>query len=81
METEYNVAITLAYQDAEKRTYTFSGVEAAELEEVRDRVIAINNNMPAAFSRTFVSNSGASCVMIASAKITVIEEEVIYNAG
>lgn len=81
MDTEYNVAITLAYQDAEKRTYTFSGVDPSELGEVKDRIIAINTNMPANFSQTFVSNGGASCVMIASAKIIVIEEEVIYNAG
>jgi len=80
-ETTINVAITLAFQDSTSRTYTFSGVEEEAVPDVKDKVLALNANMPDYFKRTFVSNAGASCVMISATKIISITEEVIYNAG
>lgn len=81
MEQTINVQITLAFQDSTSRTYTFSGVEEEAVPDVKDKILAINANMPEAFKRTFVSNAGAQCVMISAGKIISIEEEVIYNAG
>ncbi len=81
MEPEISVMITLAFLDSSKRTYTFSGVAPEEGGEISDRVKAINANMSEAFKQTFVSNDGAPCVMIAAAKMVMVEEEVIYSAG
>ncbi len=81
MEHTTSVILTLAFQDSTSRNYTFSGVDDAVIGDVKDKVLAINANVPANFRTTFVSNDGAQCVMIAAARIVVTEEEVIYNAG
>ncbi len=81
MEQTINVVLTLAFQDSTSRNYTFSGVDETATPDVKDKVLAINANMPENFARTFVSNNGARCVMIADAKIVTIREEVIYSAS
>ncbi len=81
METTLSVVITLAYDDATRRNYTFSGVAEEEIADVKDRILAINANMPANFRSTFVSEGGTQVKMIAAGKIITLEEEVIYNAG
>lgn len=78
---ETSVIITLAFKDSTSRNYTFSGVEEEAVGDVKEKVQAINAAMPETFSRTFVSNDGAECVMISAARIVTTEEEVIYSAG
>lgn len=80
-EETITVQITLAFRDSTSRTYAFSGVDAEAVADVKDKIKAINANMPATFSRTFVSNGGAECVMIAAGKIIDVTEEVIYSAS
>lgn len=81
MSTTRQVALTLAFKDATDRTFKFNGVEAANLSRVKAKVVAINANMPEHFAKTFVSDSGAECIMVSKAQIIVTEEEVIYNAS
>lgn len=77
-----SVKLTLAFQDAETRTYTFNDVdESLSPADVKDRVKAINTNMPEAFAVTFVSSTGARCVIIREAKVIWKREEVIYSAS
>lgn len=80
-EETLSIILTLAFQDSTSRNYTFGGVEPQYLNNIKTKVKAINANMPTNFARTFVSNSGVSCVMISAAKIVATEEEVIYNAS
>lgn len=80
-ETTLNLVITLAYEDATRRNYTFGGVSESEAPNFKDRILAINADMPINFKKTFVSDSGAQCKMISAAKYVRIEEEVIYRAG
>jgi len=78
----YNVIITLLYNDDSKRNITFENVENADLRPVKDKIIAINenaNNEYANFYQTFVSNDGEAVVKIESCKIISVEEEVIYS--
>lgn len=80
METTFKLALTLAYQDMESRTYTLSGVTNYP-NVIKTKVRALNANMPEAFRRTFVSNFGAQCTSIAKAKFITVEEEEIYHAS
>ena len=79
--TVHSVQLKLAYSDATSKTITFNDVDNQALYQVKDKVNAINANMPAPFANTFVSSTGAPCTMIAQAKIIVTTEDVIYNAG
>lgn len=81
MEETYSVILTLAYEDATRRNYTFNGVEPEEFGEIKDRILAINADMPANFKSTFVSDDGAQCKMISAGKFLVVREEVIYSAS
>lgn len=81
MATTRQVVLTLAFRDATDRNFKFNGVASTALPDVKDKVLAINENMPEYFAKTFVSDNGADCIMISAAKIIVTEEEVIYNAG
>lgn len=81
MDPVTSAILTLAYQDSTSRNYTFTGIEDSEVGEIADRIKAINANMPATFAQTFVSSTGAPCVMIAAAKVVTVEDEVIYSAG
>lgn len=82
-ETTYQVILTLAFQDATSRNFKFNGVdeEAVSYGNVKNKVKAINANMPPEFAMTFVSNSGSPCIMISAAQIIAIQEEVIYNVA
>lgn len=83
-ETEtISVTITLAFQDATDRNFKFNGVSSEILEDgtMVDKVKAINAQMPASFANTFVSQSGAPCIMISALKSVRTKEEVIYNAS
>lgn len=75
------VVLTLAFRDATDRKFTFNGVDQSVLSDVKDKVLAINANMPEYFAKTFVSDNGAECIMISGAQIITTEEEVIYSAG
>lgn len=81
MEVETSLVLKLAYQDATSRNYTLSGVSTTAISQIKNKVIAINANMPENFARTFVSDIGARCVMISSARLVTTEEEVIYSAS
>lgn len=81
MATTRQVVLTLAFRDATDRNFKFNGVEQSVLSSVKDKVLAINANMPAYFAQTFVSDNGAECIMISAAQIIITEEEVIYNAS
>lgn len=81
MESELSLVMTLAYEDATRRNYTFGGVEPEEAGEIKDRILAINADMPANFKSTFVSDGGAQCKMIAGGKLIYTEETVIYSAS
>lgn len=79
-----NVAIglTLTFNDDSSRTYTIDNLDATKLENSRDIIKAINANANDAydnFYKTFVSNEGEAFKAITAAKITVTEEDVIYN--
>ena len=73
--TSNKVIITLLYEDDSTRNYTFENVQNADLANVKDKIIAINEN----FYKTFVSIDGEAVINIESCKIVVIEEEVIYS--
>ncbi len=83
MEETTSVTITLAFADATSRNFKFNGVdrtsEAYNL--MKSKVMTINANMPAAFASTFVSDSGAQCIMISGLKSVTTQEEVIYSAS
>ena len=85
MATTYSVKVTLAYEDATSRNYTFNGVDNMYLPDVKDKVIAINESLEAGtannFKNTFVSNNGATVKMISKAQIITLQQEVIYSAG
>lgn len=79
-ETTISVIITLAFSDATTRNIKFNGVDQAALAGMKAKVKAINANMPAAFSTTFVSVIGAPCTMISRLQSVITTEEVIYSA-
>ncbi|MBQ4402950.1 MAG: hypothetical protein II857_00905 [Selenomonadaceae bacterium] len=77
-----NVVLTLLYEDETTRNYTLEGVAAADLSNVKSKILAINenvNNEYEYFYQTFVSADGAPFTRIDGAKIVIIEEEVIYS--
>lgn len=79
------VTLTLGFEDATSRNYTFNGVDT-EIDEqtieerVKEKVKAINANMSENFKSTFVSNIGAKVRLISKAVVTTIDEEEFYNA-
>ena len=82
MSSYSNVVVTLLYEDDSTRNYTFENVATADLQNVKSKILAINENANdeyANFYQTFVSSDGAAVTKIESAKIVNIEEEVIYN--
>ena len=82
MSSYSNVVVTLLYEDDSTRNYTFENVATADLQNVKSKILAINENANdeyANFYQTFVSSDGAAFTKIESAKIVNIEEEVIYN--
>ena len=87
MATVNNVKITMAYQDATKRSYTFTGVAAANLSDVKTNVLSFNNELAEEtatgeeIAGTFVSANGSPCKMITEAKIISIDQEVVYSAS
>lgn len=76
-----SVILTLAFQDATDRKFKFNGVDADKIDAVKIKVITLNQNMPQSFKTTFVSDTGAECVMISAAQAVQTEEEVIYHAS
>lgn len=81
MDTTISVIVTLAYADASTRNFKFNGVSDTEADGAKNKVLAINANMPAAFKTTFVSATGAECTMISRLQKITTAEEVIYNAS
>lgn len=77
-----NVTVTLLFEDYSSRSYTFEDVSDNDLPNVKDVVLAINqneNNQYAAFYSTFISNDGAPVTKIEAARIVSTEEEVLYS--
>ena len=81
MATNRQVVLTLAFRDAPDRNFKFNGVDQSALADVKSKIQAINDDMPSYFAHTFVSDSGAECIMISAAQIITTEEEVIYSAS
>lgn len=85
MATVNTVKIKLAFEDATTRTYTFNGVSDADLPDVKDKIVDINDSLEAGtaqnFANTFVSNNGSPCKMISEGKIIKTTQEVIYSAS
>lgn len=81
MATTRQVVLTLAFRDATDRNFKFNGVDQSAISQIKDKVLAINDDMPEYFAHTFVSDTGAECIMISAAQIITTEEEVIYSAG
>lgn len=80
--SQNNLVITLLYEDDFTRSYTFEDVESADLQDVKSKIQAINENVNdeyANFYQTFVSKDGEPVTKISSAKIVTMEEEVIYS--
>lgn len=81
MATVKSAKITLAYEDATSRTYTFNGVLYPL--DVKDKVLAINASLEAgtadAFKNTFVSDNGAKCAMISKAQVITTIQDIIYQ--
>lgn len=77
-----NVIVTLLFDDDSTRNITFEGVDSSVLADVKDKVIAINenaNNEYENFYATFVSDDGEPVVKIESCKLVSTQEEVIYS--
>ena len=81
MATTHQAVLTLAFKDATDRKFKFNGVDESAISSIKDKVLAINADMPEYFAKTFVSDTGADCIMISAAEVITTEEEVIYNAG
>lgn len=85
MATTRNLKITLVYDDATKRSYTFNGIDGQGAMGAKFKIIALNESLKAgtatSFANTFVSNNGAPCIMINEAKVILTEQEVIYSAS
>lgn len=83
--TTKSVKITLAYEDATSRTYTFNGVTTAQASNVKYQVLDINDSLEAgtanSFAHTFISDNGSPCKMISKAQVISLEQEVIYSAN
>lgn len=81
MDSTLSLQLTLAFGDSTSRNFKFTGIDQITPATLRNRIKAINANVPANFANTFVSDTGAQCVMISSATVINVEEEVIYNAS
>lgn len=85
MATTASVRITLAYEDATSKNYTFNGVDELMFGDVKDKVKAINQSLAAGtandFANTFVSANGQPCKLISDARLISTVQEVIYNAS
>lgn len=85
MTTTKSVKITLVYEDATSRIYTFNGVENENLPDVKNKIKAINASLTAGtandFATTFVSDNGRPCKMISKGQIISITQEVLYSAS
>lgn len=77
--TVNEVGIGLLFDDGTTRTYTFKDVDTEQLDSVKSAIDSINAEADSDFSKTFVSDSGAPVIRIASGTITSTTEEVIYN--
>ena len=89
--TTNDVRLKMLYEDGGERTYTFDGVATAALENVKAKVIAINNaladsnsTLGSAMKATFVNDNDednvlAPLVKISGASMTTTETEVIYD--
>lgn len=80
-EMTITVQFALVFEDATTRTIKFNNVSEDAIGDVKEKLVALNDDMPAAFASTFVSNDGASCILIKNGKIIVSEEEELYNAN
>ena len=78
--TTNEVSIKMMYEDSSTRLIRFTGVTDSALQHVKDKINAINADVPQAMKDTFVSAEGAKFMWIAGGTIIVTEEEVIYSA-
>lgn len=74
-----SVRVGLLYDDGSTRSYNFADVAASVLADVPTKIKAINAAPSSAFFDTFVSNTGAEVLRIATGTITSEEEEIIYE--
>lgn len=77
-----NVIVTLLYEDGSTRNYTFEDVADSDLNRIKAKIKAINENSNdeyANFYKTFISEDGNAVIEINSCKIISYQEEVIYN--
>ena len=85
MAITISAKLTLAFEDATNRTYTFNGVAAQDAPRIKNKVKAINASLSAgtanSFANTFVSDTGKPCVVISKAQIITLDQEVIYSAN
>lgn len=82
MSSQISVSLTLSFADSSTRVYTIEDVSDEDVSDVKDNIIAVNANANGQYAplyQTFVSPSGFSFVNISAAKITSVEEDVIYN--
>jgi len=85
MTTTRQAILTLAFMDATDRKFKFNGIDAENVDAIKSKVTAINIGLASGqmpyFAQTFVSDTGAECIMISGAQVITTEEEVIYNAS
>lgn len=81
MARTISATLTLAFRDATDRNFKFNGVDISNVADIKNKVLAINANMPDYFAQTFVSDSGSPCIMISKAQYTITDEEVVYSAS
>lgn len=79
-----SIGLTFEYEDNTTRNYTFTGMDNAALENLKDRVIGLNATLAdsvqgAAYHETFISDDGAPVKKVSKAKYTITEEQVIYR--
>lgn len=78
------IGLTFEYTDATTRNYTFTGMDATALANLKANVLNFNTTVAdtttgTPYKETFISDDGAPIKRISKAKYSVTEEQVIYR--
>ncbi len=83
MATTISVSLIITFEDLSEKSFSVDGVPSASANPItiRNKINAINNDpvVYAPFRSLFLSNEGSPFSSISGARITSVDEEVIYN--
>lgn len=82
MSTTTAIKVTMAYSDANSRTYSIDDVGTVDVASVKAAITAFNQAASIEGSnvkKTFVSDEGAPVTSITQGRIVQTTEEVLYN--